>query len=211
MPHPLQRYTQLGGTALASGLLLSPGTGGDVSALNVERLRNPPAQYSQPFVRLYQIHQVDEARTVQPAVEVTFTLNPVADMDRIMNVFNSNISELAKMLHVSRQAIYKWKNGEGISDESAEKLHSLARAADFFVEAGLVVTPFMLRRTVVNGQSFLEIVEHGGSPVKAAQNLVQLVQIGQRQRALINQRLSTKQNRKTGSVIEEFPLPYEDD
>lgn len=148
---------------------------------------------------------------VTSSVEATSVFRPFKDLLFITTVLNPSISELAKMLHVSRRAIDQWKNGEGISEESAKKLHGLARAADVFVKAGLEISPFMLRRIVANGQSFLEIVESGGSAIEAARALVQIVQIGQRQRALIEERLTTKQNRKTGSIIEEFPLPYDDD
>ncbi len=200
-------YTPVSPAVLLSGIFMLPGTGGDVSKINIDRLTNPPAQYGRRLVAIDQVKVV----IVSDTIIASLALEPLEDLNHIMTVFNSNISELAKMLRVSRQAIYKWENGEGISRESAERLYGLARAADVFVEAGLIVNLFMLRRTVADGQSFLEIVESGGSAVEAARTLVQVVQIGQRQRALIDQRLATKETRKTVSIIEEFPLAYEDD
>lgn len=185
--------------AMLSTSLVMPGTGGDTFKQNLERLQNPLERHIHTLV------------PIQEAVRETISINPFEDFNHIVNVLNPNISELAKILHVSRQAIYKWKNGEGISDESAQKLHDLARAADVFVKAGIEVNPFMLRRTVSNGQSFLEIVEQGGSALEAAKTLVQIVEIGQRERAFVDERLATKKNRKTGSIIDDFPLSYEDD
>jgi transcriptional regulator with XRE-family HTH domain len=184
--------------AFLSTSLLIPGTGGDTSKQNLERLQNPFERHIHTLV------------PIQEAVKETISINSIEDLNHIVNVLNPNISELAKILHVSRQAIYKWKNGEGISDESAQKLHDLARAADVFVKAGIEVNPFMLRRTVSGGQSFLEIIEQGGSAVEAAKTLVQIVEIGQRERALLDQHLANRP-RKTGSIIDDFPVSYQDD
>jgi transcriptional regulator with XRE-family HTH domain len=187
---------------LLAGFLVAPGTGGDVSAQNIERLKAPLERHVNPFVPI----QVNTVQSIAPQVVIAGTNE---DLNHIIEILNPNISELAKALHVSRQAIYKWKKGEPAGRDSAEKLQDLAQAANVFAQAGLSVTPQMLRRTVSNGQNFWEIVESGGSATAAAQTLTEIVMIGQRQRALLNERLASKA--KLESMDSDFPVSYEDD
>ncbi len=199
IPSATTTYAKIGTSAAISSLLFVSGTGGDASSINIQRLKNPPAQHSHPFV------------SMQSVIASNHVSSPLEFLTRVEKILDPSISELAKMLQVSRQAIYKWKNGDGMSQDSAEKLHQLALAADLFAEAGIQVTPFMLRRTISNSQNFLEIIEQGGSALESAKTLLRIVQFGQQQRAFVDERLANKKNRKTGSIIDEFPLPYEDD
>ncbi len=203
IPIPYQQIRTA--AALIAGGFFAVGTGGHTSGISAERILNPTSQRSHPFASIQHATQIAVV-----AGETTSALEPLEDLKHIMTVLNPNISELAKVLHVSRQAIYKWINGEGISQESAEKLQRLARAADVFAEADLTVTLFMLRRTVTKSQSFLEIVESGGSAVEAARALVQIVQIGQRQRTLLNERLANKES-NSEPFEADFPVSYLDD
>jgi transcriptional regulator with XRE-family HTH domain len=176
--------------------LASPGTGGD-------RLRALPERPGNPFVPVH-VTSTPQSIALQPASAGTNE-----DLNHIIDILDPNISELAKALHVSRQAIYKWKKGEPAGRDSSEKLQDLAQAAIVFAQAGLSVTPQMLRRTVSNGQNFWEIVENGGSATAAAQTLTEIAMIGQRQRALLNERLAGKA--KLESMDSDFPVSYEDD
>jgi transcriptional regulator with XRE-family HTH domain len=191
---PYDRVKQIAGFMIAG---MSIGTGGNATAIQLAKAQNQPVQYSCPF-----------QETIKPTTSV---VTPIEYLNRIEQVLQVSVSDLAKMLGVSRQAIYKWKNGESIGLESAHKLEQLALAADVFIESGTEITPFMLRRTVKNNQNFLELVQQGNSAVEAAQILVHLIQIGKQETAAIDAYLATKKNRRTDSIISEFPLPFEDD
>ena len=163
---------------------MSVGTGGHAGDIQLAEAMNQPVQYSHPVQEM-----------LKPVASV---VDPTEYLNRIEQVLQVSVSDLAKMLGVSRQAIYKWKNGESIGLESAHKLEQLALAADVFIESGTEITPFMLRRTVKNDQNFLELVQQGNSAVEAAQILVQLIQIGKQDKLVQTGILQIKQSEWVG-------------
>ena len=56
------------------------------------------------------------------------------------------MTELARTLNVSRQAIYDWQAGASITAENAEKLANLARATDVLAAERLTTSNEILRR-----------------------------------------------------------------
>lgn len=190
----------------AAGVLfagMATGTGGDSWLIDSAKVQNHPAQYSYPLRGVVITPIASEV--------VASVVNPIEYLNRIEEVLQVGVSDLAKMLSVSRQAIYKWKNGDSIGDDSAHKLEQLALAADVFVASDTEVAPFMLRRTVQNDQNFLELVQQGASAEETAKLLVKLIRIGKQETAAIDAYLATKKNRRTDSIVEEFfPLPFKD-
>lgn len=108
--------------------------------------------------------------------EVPLARSTAEDVARVREVISHSISDLAKIFNVSRQTIYNWISGELPSQEHAAKLEDLALAADVFAEAGIVVTPILLRRKVAQGKTFFEIVKEGGAAQSTAQLLAATVQ-----------------------------------
>jgi predicted transcriptional regulator len=51
-------------------------------------------------------------------------------------VLRPNVTDLAKALRVSRQAIYDWQAGRPMAADNIERLRDIARAADLFDEKG---------------------------------------------------------------------------
>lgn len=100
---------------------------------------------------------------------------PVEDLARIQNVLHPAVTDLAKALSVSRQAIYDWRVGKSIASENATHLADLARAADLFFQEGLTTTPQLLRRPLFEGKNLFEIIRDGGSAEKAAHMLIKVV------------------------------------
>jgi len=86
----------------------------------------------------------------------------VTQLANIHQVFNPTIADLATTLSVSRQAIYKWLNGEATPEaEEAERLLALNNAANAFKAAGLAWAPGALKLKLFGGRSLLDLIAVG--------------------------------------------------
>ena len=113
---------------------------------------------------------------------------PSDNLARIRSVLNPTMTELARVLKVSRQAIYDWQSGESLTAENAAKLADLARAADVFAAEGLATTHQILRRQFA-GRSFFDKVRDGESAENAARHLLNIVHRELEQRQALADRL----------------------
>jgi len=116
------------------------------------------------------------------------------DVARVREVISHSISDLAKLFNVSRQTIYNWISGEFPSQEHAARLEDLALAADVFSEAGIDVTPILLRRKVAEGKTFFEVVKEGGSAQRTAQLLAATVQRENSDRQRLSERFAGRRS-----------------
>jgi hypothetical protein len=92
----------------------------------------------------------------------------------------------------------------------AKQIEQLLQAGKILGDAGAFEKPFFLRWTIKDGKDFVGYVNAGGSPIEAANILVQLLEIGRQETAAIDAYLATKKNRRTDSIVSEFPLPFEE-
>ena len=115
------------------------------------------------------------------------------------------MSDLAKALDVSRQAIYNWvREGQKPKPDHIERLRDFAQAADAVAEAGISVNSALLKRQIINGKNLFEIGQSGGSIKEAAQLLIQIVKHESEQRERIASRFSGR-GRTSRSVESDFP------
>jgi transcriptional regulator with XRE-family HTH domain len=120
--------------------------------------------------------------------ENNVVVTPVDNLARIRAVLKPTMTELARVLNVSRQAIYDWQSGSSITAENASKLADLARAADVFVTEGLTTTHQVLRRQIA-GKSFFDRVRDGETAEAAARSLLKIVRRELEQRQALAERL----------------------
>jgi hypothetical protein len=118
---------------------------------------------------------------------------PAENLARVRSVLQPAITDLAKALGVSRQAIYDWQAGKPIAADNATRLVDLARAADVFAREGLTTTAHMLRRPIAFGKNLFEIVRDGGSAEVAARQLVDMVRRELVQRAELDSRRADRE------------------
>jgi len=114
---------------------------------------------------------------------------PTENLAQIREVLQVSVTEIANLFGVSRQAIYDWQAGKGISSEHAEKLEMLAKATTILAPAGVPVSQ-LLRRRLPGGKTFLEIVKDGDSAELAALKLLDLAKRDLEQRQRLEARLS---------------------
>ena len=106
-------------------------------------------------------------------VPVRIERSSIEDLQRIREVLSPAISDLAASLHVSRQSVYNWINGDPIADGNAAKLQDLAKAADILAAEGFAADHTVLRRKFSQGRTLLQLVRDGESAVTAMSILVQ--------------------------------------
>ena len=162
---------------LVAGLLVCAGTGAlsdDHNRLQQNRLRRP--LLSNPVA-----NHVAEAK---------YERTPVENLQRIREIIQPAVSDLAKCFKVSRQAIYNWQNGEQPSDENTAKLNDLALAADMFAESGKPLSGYILKRKIINGKNLFEAVQDGRSAVESARLMLDILGREAKQRELLSARFA---------------------
>lgn len=136
--------------------------------------------------------------------------SPADDLDHIRKVLRPSVTDLAKSLGVSRQAIYDWQAGRQIAAENVARLQDLARAADLFAQEGLEATAHVVRRPITNGKNLFDIIRDGGSAEAAARTLVNIVRRELQQRERLKERL-TNRARPTRDDFQDVGAPMLDE
>jgi hypothetical protein len=118
--------------------------------------------------------------------------SPADDLYQIRRVLRPSVTDLAKALGVSRQAIYDWQAGRPIAAENVARLQDIARAADVFAREGLQADAQVMRRPISNGGNFFDIIRDGGSAESAARTLIDMVRRELNQRERLKARLGNR-------------------
>jgi len=130
-----------------------------------------------------------------PDREVHATLSaasPADNLEHIRTVLRPSVTDLARALGVSRQAIYDWQAGRPIAAENVARLQDIARAADLFAREGLQATAHVMRRSIIDGKNFFEIIRDGGSAETAARMLIEITRRELKQRDNLRSRLANR-------------------
>jgi hypothetical protein len=176
--------TMLAGVISLTAIALQVGTGGAQTA-EYYRQRGPKG---------YAFAVYDPAPGIEDPAS---TRTPAEDLSHIRAVLKPAVTDLARALGVSRQAIYDWQSGKPIAAENAARLADLARAADVFATEGLTASAQLLRRPIGSGKRLFDIAREGGSAEDVARRLIQIVRREVHQRQMLAERLA---NRKRPSV-----------
>lgn len=117
---------------------------------------------------------------------------PKESLAHIRSVFRPSVSELASIFGVTRQTLYNWMSGDRPAPESAERLDDLARAGDVFVAEGIVSSPYLFRRKLLNGKSLMDVIGAGGTAESAARSMIALARKEANQREELQRRLANR-------------------
>jgi DNA-binding XRE family transcriptional regulator len=154
-------------------MLLGVGTGGDYTA-SYHSLRSERGAFSKP------------RQETGPGFAIA------ADIENTRSTLNLTMSELARCLSVSRQALYNWIAGGPIKPENLSKLNELKSAAELISTANLPDHPLLLRRKLPGGKTLTETVAAGGSGVDAARSLIEMAKVEAQQRAALAKRFADR-------------------
>lgn len=130
---------------------------------------------------------------------------PSENLVRIRSILKPTVTELARILGVSRQAVYDWQSGGPIMAENAAKLADLAGAADVFAVEGLTTTHQILRRQIA-GRSFFDRVRDGEPAEETARSLLRVVRRELEQRWVLEARLRGR--KKPPLTADDIGLPH---
>lgn len=163
---------------------------------------------------------VDFARTSQrlsqiPYYEIVSAVGEVADaafpsrIRRIQKVLNVSISDLASVLGVSRQAIYKWLSGGPVSDLNRERFEDLAEAAHVLAPYSKTQALMLNRRRNTGGLTLVESMRSGASARVWAVEVSRLFEEGQAQRRIMAEVLAS--HRRSLPGLRELGVPLLDE
>jgi hypothetical protein len=113
-------------------------------------------------------------------------------IEDLKRALGASVTDLSNILGVSRQAIYGWVHGGGMTQENMDKLRDLSKAALIFDEAKVRPTSYMLNRTIMNGKSFVELVHGSACGEAMARRLVKVIRQEDRQRAAFSRRFALR-------------------
>lgn len=146
-----------GVVAVATASLLLAGTGAAYPVNSYKQWR----QYVQPRV-LFAFDSIEPTYTPEISSELDVR-NVAQHLTNIRNVLSPSMSELAKDLGVTRQALYKWLSGENQPDDASKMqfIINLSNIADLFSKAGLDNANLLIKMKAFNGKSLIELVKEG--------------------------------------------------
>jgi len=92
----------------------------------------------------------------------------------VREVLSPSMSELAKDLGITRQALYKWLSGENQPDDEFKTLviTNLSNIADTFSKAGIADAKMLVKMKAFNGRSLMDLVKDGETWHKPVQILI---------------------------------------
>ena len=113
----------------------------------------------------------------------TEAATPKADVELIIEQLQPSMSQLGAAFGVSRQRIYDWRAGEGISPENTEQLKRLVAASTRLNRLNL--PPRAGDRQLPGGKTFWESLASGMPPNEAAERLSELLNREQTERGVL--------------------------
>ncbi|WP_315787011.1 MULTISPECIES: helix-turn-helix transcriptional regulator [unclassified Bradyrhizobium] len=175
-PNHVERWFII--SPVKSTMRLSVGTGGDYT-VSYHALREDKIVFRKP--------------TTERPKSNGFAVN--SDIEHTRSTLNLSMSELARCLGVSRQALYNWMAGGSIKPENLTKLYELRSAADVISAANISDLPLFIHRKLPGGRTLSEAVAMGESGEVAARALLRLANEEAAQREALSRLLGGRGSR----------------
>jgi transcriptional regulator with XRE-family HTH domain len=155
--------------------------------------------------RLSRIPYYEIVSSVSQVSEATFS----SRIRLIQKVLAVSISDIASVLGVSRQAIYKWLSGGPVSELNREKFEDLTEAANVLAPYAKSQALMLNRRRNIGGFTLVESLRSGASAQVWAVEVSQMLIQGENQRKMMNQILASHQRSLPG--LREMGVPILDE
>lgn len=137
---------------------------------------------------VFEINRVDDwRRMLQARVPIQFDVEVSGDshehhpdlrsasdhLTNIRDMFNPAIADLASMLGVSRQAVYKWLALQAKPEpDKLERIRALSHAADACRDAAIAGAPSLLKMKALAGRSLMDLAAAGQLLPSHVQSLI---------------------------------------
>lgn len=142
--------------------------------------------------------------SLRDSAHYTENQNQADKVSFVRQVLLLSITDIAKAMNVSRQAVYNWMGGDSLSLDHSERLDDLVRAAEMIEQSGVVMKSTHIKRKIADGKNLVETAATGGSAQKAAQTMIGILQHEAKQRERLNKKFA---NRKTHTKSAESDFP----
>lgn len=144
-----------GAIIVATSMFLS-GTGASYSVKDVNQWRG----FVQPKVQF----GLSKLETHGESDNEPVDIRTISEhLSNVRDTLSPSMSELAKELGITRQALYKWLSGESQPDDigKASYIIELSRLADRFNEAGVENAKLMSKMKAFDGLSIVDLIQRG--------------------------------------------------
>jgi hypothetical protein len=172
-PTQIKTYAQTAAAVAFVGMFVS-GTG---TALSYDNYNNLQALRS----------RLPSFIEILPAATALDVRSPSEHLANIINILNIPISDLADIFSVSRQMIYKWRDGSMPEDDKQKRIAALSLVADQFYTAKIDRPDTLLKMRAFHGQSFLMLFKQGKDESRHVAELIKEAKI--RESAIVNSKL----------------------
>lgn len=112
------------------------------------------------------------------------------DLDSLITLLRPSIAQVAAAFGVSRQRIYDWRSGAGMSPQNAEQMSALLAAAGLLSAQSAVPLSQLGDKSLGNGRTFWTEIASGTSPVDAAAALLKILERDERERSALRRALA---------------------
>lgn len=117
--------------------------------------------------------------------------SPQSDIETVIALTKPSMSQLAAAFGVSRQRIYDWRSGAGMSSGNAERMSELLTAVRVISDHSATPGHAASRKTG-NGKSFWEAVASGVSPMAAATAAIKILERDEMERQALKRSLASR-------------------
>lgn len=116
--------------------------------------------------------------------------HPQNDIETLISLMKPSMSQLATAFRVSRQRIYDWRNGKGMSAANLDQMSALLTAARMLNDRSAVPLSQIASRKLSNGKSFWDAISSGMRPADAAANVLEIIDRDQSERNALKRSLA---------------------
>ena len=117
---------------------------------------------------------------------------PQNDIEVLISLMKPSMSQLAAAFGVSRQRIYDWRNGAGMSPVNAEQLSALLAGARVLSEGCPGQLCQTANRKLGDGKTYWGAVASGSSPVDVAKNALRIIERDASERNALKRSLASR-------------------
>lgn len=114
------------------------------------------------------------------------------DIETLIALMKPSMSQLAIAFGVSRQRIYDWRNGAGMSPTNVEQMSALLTAARTLSERSSVPLSQVTNRKLSGGMSFWDAISSGMLPTDAAVALLKIIDRDESERNALKRSLASR-------------------
>ena len=191
---PSTQWAKKGVFAIVLPLLLTPGTGGAVTAQGMDQLGR---WVHNPSIRI-------EHRTRNK----TETRSPADQVSSIRATYGLNMSELANLLGVTRPTAYAWLNGQEPKADSIIHIHRLSSAIRDIEELNIPRIDRLIRRPIFEGRSLIDKIKANENIFESLATIKALAE--KEAKARLTQKGSGRSNRSIDEVGSDVSSPSYD-